>query len=102
MINWKSKSPIELANRMVACDIIRTISSSKIQDIDDEKLRKAFLLPYEDDEGNKYSEIDWEFVLFYATEYQIGSLLEKFQPRQKNKKEEKKKSLLVNAHGKEI
>lgn len=101
MINWKQKSPIEMANRIVACDILRSIGAEKIAMIKDEKLKNVFLLPCIDDNDKEYFEIDWKFVIFEMTDYQMGKLMDNFQPKQKEK-EEPKKSLLVDAKGQAI
>jgi hypothetical protein len=93
MINWKQKGPIELANRMVACDMIREVGAVNISKIKDERLANEFLVEYENEEGKSFFEIDWKFVLFGATEHQIGKLLDMFKP---------KKSNLVDKDGKQI
>lgn len=84
-MDWKNKSPLDMANRVVSCSIIRSIGAEKVSMIKDEKIKNSFLLPCINDEGKEYFEIDWEFVLFDATEHQIGLLLDNFQPKQKKK-----------------
>lgn len=83
--SWRKKTPIDMANRVVACDIIKSIGSEKIQKIPDNKLREVFLLPVVDENGGEGFEIDWEFIIFEATEYQIGKLLDWFIPVKKKK-----------------
>lgn len=96
MINWKQKSPIEMANRIVAADIVRSITANKIAGIKDEKLRDLFLLPLVDEEGEEYYDVDWHFVIFEATDHQIGKLIYSFSPTKKN---DKVKSLILDKNG---
>ena len=101
MINWKQKSPMDMANRIVACDILRSIGPEKIAMIKDDVLKNSFLLPCVDDKDKEYFEIDWKFVIFEMTDYQMGKLMENFQPKEKEK-EEPKKVLLYDGKGSQI
>jgi len=84
-MGWKGKSPLEMANRIVACDILRSIGPQKINMIEDEKIKNPFLVFVLNDKNEEIPEIDWEFVIFEATEFQIGKVIGEFQPKRKEK-----------------
>lgn len=75
-INLRDQPALRNMERIMFCQAIREIGVGKIEGL--EKRHHAFLLPVTSEEGTNYNEIDWEFVLFGATQYQMNELLECF------------------------
>lgn len=71
-INLRTLHPIQMVGRAQCHQAIREIGAEKI--FKSKKENHVFLLEYDD--GTH--EIDWEFCLFEATDYQLEKLLEGF------------------------
>lgn len=74
-------NPIQLAERMLACHILREIGPEKIRK-GNQDYANLFLITVAEEEITK-EEIDWEFVLFNATNFQIDNLLNQFEKKKK-------------------
>jgi hypothetical protein len=86
---WRMESPMVMANKMVACYMLQEIGVENLEKLPDEKLKELFLKPIEEEEDGKFvekNEIDWEFVLFRATNFQLSEVFGNFQPKEKTAK----------------
>ena len=66
-VNWRELSPGAMAERSVFNYLIR---EAGVQVVLLTKLKNHFLRPMADDNGEEFWEIDWEYILFKATEHQ--------------------------------
>ncbi len=89
---WRHASPIFMANKTIACFTLQEIGVKNLMLIPDKRLKDLFLNSYiengENGEEIEVFEIDWEFVLFCATDYEIGKVLDFFQSKQQVPTEE--------------
>lgn len=75
-INYRT-AHISVANyRTKVCQLIKEIGEDNIIALGEDGY--DFLIRHEDVEG-AYHEIDWEFILFDATEFQLNKLINRFQ-----------------------
>ena len=95
-MSWRTKNPMDMANRMVACHMIKEIGAEKIRQ-GDQEIADTFLLPVANEEGKEYDDIDWEFVLFQATDFQLNKLFAQFERKPKSNLivEEDKPKLII-------
>ena len=75
-INLRQQLPIQNIERIMFCQSIKEIGVEKIESLN--RKHEPFLLHMVSEEGVEYNEIDWEFILFEATSYQMGELLDNF------------------------
>ena len=83
---WRMESPMVMANKMVVCYMLQEIGVENLEKLPDEELKELFLKPIEEEENGKFvekNEIDWEFVLFRATNFQLSQVFGNFQPKEK-------------------
>jgi hypothetical protein len=90
---WRTKNPMELANRMIACHMIKEIGVANIEKLAgiDDTTMNLFLLPIVGEDDNVTNEIDWETVLFKCSDLQLSALFAHFEP----KKKEPKSSIII-------
>lgn len=76
MVNYRTAS-LDVANyRTKVCQLIKEIGADNIIALGEDGY--AFLIQHQDEDG-VYHEIDWEFILFDATEFQLNKLINRFQ-----------------------
>ena len=80
-INLRNQTPMQNINRILFCQSLKEIGVEKIEALN--RKHEVFLLPCEDEENGTYNVIDWEFVLFEATHYQMADLLSHFERKAK-------------------
>jgi len=81
-INLRKLHPMQIVERALFAQSLKEIGVEKLVQLD--KVHHVFLVTYVDDAGNPTEqEIDWEFVLFEATSYQMNQLLNCFIPKPK-------------------
>lgn len=73
--NFRKEVPVAIVNRVLCMQAIKEIGADKIHALG--KKYFPFLLIYEDNS----MDIDWEFALFEATEFQLSNLIDNFQAR---------------------
>ena len=88
MIDWKNgRTAQDIIDRMLGLQLIKDVGAVRISEIEDEILKGQFLIEILEGEDDRVTyAIDWGFVLFFATEYQIESLLRLFDVIPKPKK----------------
>ena len=72
MINLRKQHPLQLVERLLFCQSIKEIGIEKILMLN--KPQQVFLTEVIVDDKSTY-EIDWEFIIFEATSFQMNSLL---------------------------
>lgn len=81
--NLRTLIPLQLIGKCIALQNLREIGADKIREIKDGKFN---VFTFEIEDGT--FEIDWEFAIFEATEYQFSSLFDCFNSKPVVKEEE--------------
>lgn len=73
--NFRKELPVSIVNRVLCMQAIKEIGADKIHLLGEKY--SIFIVKYDDDTFD----IDWEFALFEATEFQLSSLIDNFQAK---------------------
>lgn len=77
--NFRKELPVAIVNRVLCMQAIKEIGADKIHALGEKY--SMFLVQYEDGISDVHYDIDWEFALFEATEFQLSSLIDNFQAK---------------------
>lgn len=92
-INLRTLSPMQIVQRGIFCQIAREIGANQIMMTDAKN--HVFVIEYNGDTEEPEYEVDYEFILFKATQYQMERLLACFQPKQKDKEDATESSIIT-------
>ena len=84
--NFRKELPVTIVNRVLCMQAIKEIGADQIHASGEKS--SLFLVQYEDGINDVHYDIDWEFALFEATEFQLSSLIDNFQAKPIAKKAE--------------
>lgn len=92
LLPFKDQHPMELLSRLLQIEMIKNLGADIVKD-----LNENLVISYEDENGNKEYELDYEYMLFSAPPYQFEKTFEELE-----KKNPKKISHLFGLDGKNL
>ncbi len=84
-MGFRDQHPMDIVTKCIMLEQLRTIKPELIAQVNKDFVIEVEIIDGGKDEIIKY-EIDWEYALFTATNYQIEKLFSNFVPKKKEKK----------------
>lgn len=80
-MNFRLQHPEDLLTRMFMLEYLRNLDTKEVHDVCNEHQQKKMFYRFYDEQDNMQMDVNWEYMMFEATMYELESIMKKFLPQ---------------------